>query len=117
MHTQIKLHHVSPEQLLKCYVERRLNFAASRFGERIARVTTRISAPSAASSSTLLCHMSATFHPFGVVTAEASDSDVYTAIDRCADKLTRRCESKSLRSRRGSLSRLSIRTPGHLDAA
>ncbi len=117
MHTEFKLHHVSPERLLSEYVERRLNFALSRFGERIGRVTTRISILSASRSQDLLCRINADLHPFGVVTAEAVDVDVYSAIDRCVSRLARICQSKCARPRSRTVSRSSIRIPSGSSAA
>lgn len=115
MHTELKLHHVSPERLLRDYVERRLNFAVSRFGDRIVNVTTRITS-AGDKPEQLACHMTADLPPFGVITAEAIDEDVYSAIDRCAGRLARRCQSKRARPRSRS-DRASIRIPGRLVAA
>lgn len=96
MYTELKLHKVSPERLLKDYVDRRLNFAMRRFCGRVSRVTTRITVPAAASSADLLCHIKADLTPFGVITAEASNSDVYAAVDRRIGRLARRCHRNPL---------------------
>jgi ribosomal subunit interface protein len=117
MHSEFKLHGVNAEELLREYVERRLHFALGRFGERIARVTTRISAHVGNRSNDLTCRITADLQPFGAVTAEASNADVYTAIDRCISRLTRQCQSKCTRSRSGQSGRASIRVPGYLSAA
>lgn len=117
MHTELKLHGVSPEQFFRSYVERRLRFAVSRFGDRIGTVTTRISTPTQGPANDVLCQISADFRPFGTITAEASDPDVFSAIDRCIGKFTRRCESKSARSRSRRPNRFSIRMPENSLAA
>lgn len=117
MNTELKLHHVSPDALLRHYVERRLNFVLGRFGHRIGRVTTRISENASGAARELVCRMSADLHPLGIVTAEASDPDVYTAIDRCAGRLSRQCESKLNRLRSIRTRRTSIRVPGSAQAA
>jgi ribosome-associated translation inhibitor RaiA len=81
-------------------------------------VTTRISGiPSDRGSSELICRVSADLHPYGVITAEAKGSDVYTSIDRCTARLARRCASKCERHRGGRLSRNSIRVPKSPPAA
>lgn len=117
MHVELKLQQVNPEKLLLDYAERRINFLLSRFGERIGKVTTRISGSADRGSSDLICRVSADLHPFGVITAEAIGSDVYTSIDRCTARLARRCASKCERQRDGRLSRKSIRSSGSLPAA
>jgi ribosomal subunit interface protein len=110
MHSELKVQHVSTERLLADYVNRRLDFALSRFGERIGRVTTRITA-TAGSRPELRCRITSDFHPFGPIHAEATDADVYTAIDRCTGRLARRCASKCSRARSGTSARMSIRVP------
>lgn len=110
MHTELRLHNVNAEQLLLSYVDRRLAFSLSHMAERMGRVTTRIGTP-APGRGELTCRMTADCRPFGPVTAEASDMDVYAAIDRCAGRLARRCHSKVLRSRMDRANRVSIRFP------
>jgi ribosomal subunit interface protein len=110
MHLELKLHQLDAEELLRDYVERRLNFSLSRFGERVGRVTTRISVSDSSASQEITCRITADLRPFGVIVAEARDADVYTAIDRCSARLARRCESKSERPRSARSSRASIRT-------
>jgi ribosomal subunit interface protein len=111
MHVELKLQQVNPEKLLLDYAQRRLHFVLGRFGERIGKVTTRISVSPDRGSTELICRVSAELRPFGVITAEATESDVYTSIDRCAGRLARRCASKCERQRDGRLSRKSIRVP------
>jgi|SRR5512146_811082 ribosome-associated translation inhibitor RaiA len=116
MHTEIKLLQIDSDRLISDYVVRRLSFALGRFGERIGKVTTRIGVASSGAPQDLVCRIAAEFHPFGVVTAEAIDPDVYTAIERCVSRLERRCQSKCARRRNGS-SRDSIRIPIQKPAA
>jgi ribosomal subunit interface protein len=117
MHTELKLHRVNPEELLMSYVERRLDFNLSRFGERVGRVTTRIRVSDATTPREITCRISAHLHPFGSILAEATDADVYTAIDRCVARLARRCDSKCDRPRTARSSRTSIRTSKLFPAA
>lgn len=117
MHIELKLHQVDPEKLLKSYVERRVNFGLSRFGERVGKVTTRIRVSDSGTAEDVTCRMSADLHPFGAILAEATDTDVYTAIDRCVARLARRCDSKCARPRSARSSRTSIRTSRLFPAA
>jgi ribosomal subunit interface protein len=117
MHLEFKLHQVNTEELLMSYVERRLYFGLSRFGERIGKVTTRIRVSEGSTPGEITCRISADLRPFGTVMAEAADADVYTAIDRCVARLARRCDSKCTRSRSARSSRTSIRTSRLFPAA
>ena len=117
MHIELKLNRVDPEDLLMSYVERRLNFGLSRFGERVRRVTARIRASEGSTPGEITCRISADVHPFGAILAEATDADVYTAIDRSVARLARRCDSKCTRPRSARSSRTSIRTSKLFPAA
>lgn len=116
MYIEVKLHRISAEKLISDYIERRLHFALSRFGERVGRVTTRISAHVGNRSDGLTCRITADLRPFGVISAEASDTEVFGAVDRCIGRLARQCHSKCTRSRNGQLRRVSIRVPNYLAA-
>ncbi len=117
MQTEIKLFEINSDRLLSDYVVRRLSFALSRFGERIGKVTTRIGVASTGAPQNLVCRITAEFHPFGLVTAEAIDPDVYSAIERSVSRLERQCQSRYSRNRRSSSGRDSIRIPSHKPAA
>src|SRR4051812_8199205 len=117
MHMEFKFHQLNPEELLMSYVERRLHFALSRFGDRVGKVTTRIRLSHASTPGEIMCRTSADLRPFGAVVAEAADADVYTAIDRCIARLARRCDSKCTRSRGTRSSRTTIRTSKLFTAA
>ncbi len=108
MHTEVKILQINSDKLISDFVVRRLNFALSRFGERIGKVTTKIGIASTGTPQSLVCRITAELHPFGVVTAEAIDPDVYSAIERSVSRLERQCHSKCAR-RWGGSSRDSIR--------
>lgn len=116
MQVEIKILQVNSDRLISDYVVRRLNFALSRFGERIGKVTTRIAVENTGVPQSLACRITAELHPFGVVTSEAIDPDVYSAIERSVARLERQCQSKCSRRRSGS-SRDSIRIPTQKPAA
>jgi ribosome-associated translation inhibitor RaiA len=65
----------------------------------------------------MVCRITANLHSFGVITAEASDPDVYLAIDRCMARLARRCASRCTRQRGARPARISIRVPWSLPIA
>jgi ribosomal subunit interface protein len=117
MHSELKLHHVNAEHLIHRYVERRLSFGLSRFGDRLGRVTVRIGASDRGKSEAMVCRITADLHSFGVITAEASDPDIYIAVDRCTARLARRCASRCGRRRNARPARISIRAPWALPAA
>jgi ribosome-associated translation inhibitor RaiA len=117
MHIELKLHQVKPEQLLKAYLERMLSFGLSRFNERMGGVTARISGSESKGPVLMLCRLNAELRPFGTISAEATDVDVYAAIDRAASRLARRCESRCARQWSTRSSRTSIRTSRFLTAA
>ena len=116
MHTEIKILQIDSDRLICDYVARRLSFALSRFGERIGKVSARIAPASTGAAPNLICRLAAEFPPFGVVTAEALDPDVYSAIERSVGRLERQCQSKCAR-RRGGSNRDSIRIPTQKPAA
>lgn len=116
MHTRLKLHRVNSERLIKEYIQRRLHFTLSRFTDRIDDLSVRIScSPSRADE--VVCHVAANVRPFGTITAEALEADVFSAIDLCADRFARRCQSKLARTRDTRLNRVSIRQTELLSAA
>lgn len=116
MHTEIKILQINSDRLVSNYVARRLSFALGRFGERIGKVTARIGVASNGAPQDFVCRVTAEFHPFGLVTAEAIDPDVYSAIERSASRLERQCQSKCAR-RKGGSRRDSIRIPIQKPAA
>jgi ribosome-associated translation inhibitor RaiA len=111
MYTELKMIRITPELLLKSYVDRRLHFALSRFGSRIGRVTVTISLVSSGRPGDLRCRIIADMRPFGAITAEGTDLDAHSAIDRAIGRLLRRCDSKCVRQRNGAGRRTSIRIP------
>ena len=113
MHTELRLYNINAERLLLNYIERRLSFALSHLGERVGRLTVRINSTGSGRKD-LTCRIIADLHLLGTVMAEATETDAYAAIDRCAGRLARRCDSKLTRPRSERASRHSIRTPKSL---
>ena len=70
---------------LRAHVERRLSFALSRFGERIARVTVRLSEGGDAGTR---CQIDVGLRP-RVIKVEDTNSDVFAAVDHAANRVSR----------------------------
>ncbi len=105
MHVDLRLQHADAHEVVRGYVERRLRFALSRFGANVGRVIVRLTAESAS----WICRLQTEIPRFGSVSAEASDSDIYAAIDRAAGRLARQCLRRYQRERTLRAARLSIR--------
>lgn len=93
--------------LLEQYIQRRLNFALSRFGDRVEDLSVRLCDDSNPGESR--CRIVATLTPFGRVEIEERNSDLFTAIDRAAGRLGRRVSRELDRIRDLRTSRQSIR--------
>jgi ribosomal subunit interface protein len=117
MHTELKLHHIKAEQLLLGHVERRFSRALARFGDKLGRITVRIGVSGRGRTDTIVCRISADIHSFGFIVAEASDANMYTALDRCTARFARRCASRCMRQRSARAARFSIRSPWSLPIA
>jgi putative sigma-54 modulation protein len=90
----------------KSYVERRLHFALGRYGDRVGTIAVRIVAdgPSAR------CRVSADIRPFGRVSVDESDVDMFTAIDRATGRIGRVFGRELERARDARVGRESVRT-------
>lgn len=112
MNVRIRTGNLDLEDALKSYIERRLHFSLSRFGSRLGLITVRISDLNGPRGGIdKACRISAELVPFGIVRVEDVDADLYTAIDRAAERLGRsfgRKLERAIELRRG---RESVRTP------
>jgi ribosome hibernation promoting factor len=112
MDLKIRAENIDLADALKSYIERRLHFSLSRFGGRLGLITVRIwdlNGPRGGIDKA--CRISAELVPFGTVRVEDVDADLYTAIDRAAERLGRsfgRKLERAIESRRGHES---VRTP------
>ena len=78
---------------MRAYVDRRLRFALSRFGERVAKVTVRFEdANGARGGVDKQCHLDVALRPSGNVLVEDIDADLRVVIDRAADRAARAVE-------------------------
>ena len=69
---------------LHTYIDRRLRFSLSRFGERIAQISVRISR-----SRQNDCRIAVELRPFGRVAVQESGPDLFVAIDRATGRIGR----------------------------
>lgn len=79
-------YHADLANALKTHVERRLRFALGRFGGRVGPVTVRISKKGPADNS---CRISTDIKPFGRLSVEEVDPDLFAAIDRATGRIGR----------------------------
>lgn len=71
-------------EAFRLYVDRRLRFALGRFGGRVGQVTVRICSEGPKENN---CRISTEMLPFGRVTVEEKDSDLFTAVDRATGRI------------------------------
>jgi ribosomal subunit interface protein len=88
MNVELRTSKVGIHELLKRYVDRRLQFALGRFGERVGNVSVRLYGSGHGSESR--CRMTADLHPIGTISADVRDPDLFSAMDRAAGRLSRR---------------------------
>jgi ribosomal subunit interface protein len=76
-------------RILRHYAARRLHFALSRFGDRVARAMVTVSEADTKRNTGRSCQISVDLKPFGRVAAQETGPDVYAAIDRAAGRIRR----------------------------
>jgi putative sigma-54 modulation protein len=100
-------------EAFKSYVERRLQFALNRFGQRVGRVIVRICPDGPAENR---CSIKVNVQPFGRIAVEESDSDLFAAIDRATGKIGHLLGRELERVQDGRVGRESVRSAPHLEA-
>lgn len=112
---QIAIHNYRTDldEAFKAYVERRLQFALNRFGPRVGRVIVRLCPDGPAGNR---CSVNVNVQPFGRITVEESDSDLFAAIDRATGKIGSLLGRELERFRGGRVGRESVRSAPHLEA-
>jgi ribosome hibernation promoting factor len=106
MRVQMQITGTDVAEALKAYVERRLRFALDRFGSRVGEITIRIGTEGRLDRR---CRISVEVLPFGKVSVEESDPNLFTAIDRAAGSVGRQFGRELERMRQIRLGRESIR--------
>ncbi len=106
MHIQINVNDADTSDAIRNYVERRLRFALSRFGQRVGHITVRIRPDGPFGKN---CRVRAEVVPFGEVVVEQSGSDLFSAVDRAAGKIGRQFGRELDRIRNSRVGRDSVR--------
>jgi putative sigma-54 modulation protein len=88
MNVELRISNAGIAELLRRYIDRRLQFALGRFGERVSNVSVRLHASGRGSESK--CRIVAELRPAGTIAVEVRDPDLFTAMDRAAGRLSRR---------------------------
>ncbi len=107
MHVSMHVNNAHLAMAIHSYVERRLHFALARFGHHVGEVTVRLSTDSPSANR---CRISAEVLPFGQVTLEETDPDLFAAIDRATGRIGRLFGRELDRCRDARLGRESVRT-------
>jgi ribosome-associated translation inhibitor RaiA len=107
MNLELRINAALPT-ILERYIERRLNFALARYGNRVENTSIRICDGSNPGESR--CRIVAMLTPFGKVEIEERDVDLFSAIDRASGRLGRRVGRELDRVREARTTRQSIRT-------
>ena len=95
---------------LRGYIDRRLRFALSRFGDHVGRVVVKISGLNGSRGGTRKgCHIAVDMKPVGRVVAHETDLDLYVAIDRATGRIGRLFSQRLQRSAESSFVRQTVR--------
>ncbi len=90
MQVDIRARKIEVDEALRSHVDRRLRFALSRFGERIAKVTIRFGdANGARGGVDKQCQIAVALRPSGNVLVEDIDADLRAVVDRAAARAAR----------------------------
>lgn len=90
MQLQVRARNMVLTEALRVHAERRVQFALSRFGDRIRRVAVQlgdVNGPRGGEDK--ICRLEVLLSPSGEVRAEESDADLYATIDRAAERAGR----------------------------
>jgi putative sigma-54 modulation protein len=100
MQVELRIWDTTRRDVLRAYVERRLRFGLSRFGNRIGRVVVRIGRHNGAEgASETSCHIEVRLAPLGSVTVKERGTDLFAAIDRAVERIERLVAHRVVRAR------------------
>ncbi len=100
MYVKIEAHNAEISRTSREWIERRLLFALSRFGDRIRRVTALvedINGPRGGVDQR--CRIDVLLAPSKRIAAEATDADAFGAVSRAAERVARRVRDALDRNR------------------
>lgn len=111
MEIDVRIQGTDLADAVRTYAVRRIRFAVGRFGARVGRIVIRISDVNGTRGGVdQCCHISAELLPTGKVVMEQLDADLFTAIDRAAERVGQAFRREIERTREARTRRVSIRT-------
>lgn len=88
MKLDVRSHGFKLTEALQLHIERRVAFAVDRFAYRVASITVRVACrKNGHASQDQLCTLEVHLIPFGSVVIEERNADLYTSVDKAADRL------------------------------
>ena len=108
MNMEMRIQGTDVNMVLQSYVDRRLRFALSRFGDRVGHVSTKLARQNGVVPA-MMCRIEAEMVPFGSVRVEECDQDVFRAIDRATGRIGRLFAQRLERAHDSRMKRHSIR--------
>jgi len=90
MKLELRTEGVAMSKGLREFIDRKLNFAFSRFGQRVRHVRVRLTDVNGPrNGEDIRCHIQATLSPVGFVTIQEQRSDPFAAVARATDRVSR----------------------------
>ncbi len=112
MEVEVRLHGTDMADAVRKYAARRIHFTLGRFASRIRRVVIRISDVNGARGGVdQCCRISAELLPSGTVVSEQTDADLFSAIDRAAERAGQAFRREMQRVRDARHHRETVRVP------
>ena len=88
MEVEVRIQGIDLSDMVRNYAARRMHFTLGRFASRVGRVVIRISDVNGTRGGVdQCCRISAELLPSGKVVLEQTDADLFTAIDRAAERV------------------------------
>jgi putative sigma-54 modulation protein len=112
MEVEIRIQGIDLAEAVRTYTARRIRFALGRFTSRVGRVVIRVFDVNGTRGGVdQCCHISAELLPSGKVVLEQTDAELFTAIDRSAERVGQAVRREIQRLRDTRSHRESVRVP------
>ena len=112
MEVEVRMYDTDLADAVRSYVTRRIGFTLGRFASHVGRVIVRISDINGVRGGVdQCCHIRAELLPSGKVVSAQVEADLFTAIDRAAERAGRVFRRKIERTRDARTLRESVRLP------
>jgi ribosome-associated translation inhibitor RaiA len=106
MYLELRTLNTDVAEVVRGYIERRLRFSLSRFGQRVGRVSVTLSRDN---NGLFTCRIQAEIVPFGSAAVKESAPNFFAAVDRATGRLGRLFGRELNRVREARTTRESIR--------